>query len=483
MRTGKKIILGLIGVILIFLMGLTYLYNKPKTIFVLSVKNAYKDLFSLASDINSSKIGKLSKDNVLISKFDIDFDLKLENDDENEKNIADFFNKLKFRIETGNDSLNNKTMVKFISTFEKEEMLNIFYYQLKEKRYLYFKNIYNKFIQLEDALETDKEIDNLEDLKHFLDKIQKLFSESLKDKDFSKTKVELKTGDKTFNTDKITLTLNEKRLRDIMLYILKGLKNDEKSIESFISFYNASNSDLVSKEKLTIITFKEKVDELIKELEETTVESKDELKISVYVKKWLNTVVGYELSFPDKNEFKESSNNVVLNYITYINQDKKVVNEFKMTLDKQTLNFFLIKEGEKKYSYECSFKTEGLPVTVFSGEISLIEEVVKIDQEYKYIGLISLNIQEDEEKVASFKMNLEAQIKIGGKLNDIKVNNVIKQDKISEEDYWKIYNGLLEPFMEKILSIMGFSTDFDDDFQWDEDFEFEWDEDFDFENY
>ncbi|MGI6329631.1 MAG: hypothetical protein ACOXZR_02070 [Bacilli bacterium] len=490
MRKGKKIICGLIVVLILFLVGLTYLYNKPKTIFALSIKNAYKDLLSFSSNIKSSRIAELSKDNVVISKFNIDFDLKLEEEiDDYTKGVFDFIDKLKFKIETGRDPLNEKSMVKLTSTYETESLLNVFYYQLKDQRYLYFKDVYNKFIQLEDE---EKEIDNLEELTYLFDKVFKLFNESLKDKDFSKTTVKLKTGDKTVNANKITFTLNEERLNEIFIYVLKGIKNDQESMESIIKLYNGSNSDLITQKKLTIVTLEKKIDELIKEAEEQSTENKDEIKISVYVKGWFNTVIGYELSYPDTNNFNESSDqNLVLNYITYSNQDKKIVKEFKMETEEQVSNFILTKEEEGKYKYQTSsdFKNKDLndyENINYSGEISLIEEVIKIDQEYKQTGLISINIEKGDKKVGSFKINLDIETKIGGKLNDIKVSNVIKQDQLSKEEILEIYFDFLEPFVDKLLLVMGFNNygepnfewdpEFDDDFEWDD----EWDDDFDF---
>ncbi|MDD2490393.1 MAG: hypothetical protein PHY26_04005, partial [Bacilli bacterium] len=303
-KKGNVVIVLVIFIIAI-MSFITYMLNKPKSIFALSINSVYQDLLSFTKELENSKLLELAKDNTILMTSDLSFKIELPEVEGEIAEVLNLVNKIQFNMQYGEDNKNKRRIIELNSTIDTDNLFNVLFYSLDEKQYIYLKDIYDKYIQLDDvSYESIFQEKYITEIEYVLNKIKDLTIESLKDSDFTKTTAEITVDGEKINTNKVTFNLTEKRAKEIVIHVLTGIKSDEKWIDAIITIVNDSFAKTINGEELTKELLINKIEEGIEYFNDFDT-TDDIIYISVYTKKWSNTPIQYEILHRDTNYLDE----------------------------------------------------------------------------------------------------------------------------------------------------------------------------------
>lgn len=444
-KTNKKgliVTLALVAVLIIGLVVVSLICNKPKNIFLKNINNEYKKFNSLLvendiPDINSIK-----------SSLDFDFNINVNELfkselSEEDIELLDEINALNFKMDMSADKEKQLFNLFMDIKYDKDSLINFNAYGKPNSVYFDLKDLYDKYIEIpvEEYATYFEETDaNIDDVEYVIERVKDSLLNNLDSKDFSKTSEKINIDDKDIKTTKVTYTLTESKLTNILINVLKELKEDSKFMNK-ISILSNTNVDELKKE------FDEMINQLNDELKDA--DTKDELLISVYTKGIMNEAIKYSIQSDDE----------IISYTNY--KDVKTV-EFK---DSETTYLILtnVKNDDETYKTEITMDTVKITIdskienNTWTNNYKLVESesMMQISGEYTY-KTEEVNKEEYKEDL-KFTMligasgisiiNMDITAKGTTKYNEEvslpDLSNKVLYNKLTEEDTNKILQNLM----------------------------------------
>lgn len=353
-----------------------FLNSNPQTIFTMAIDKFF-----------SSITDNISDNAYDISKGNIKFDFNISSNDEN----SDLFNDLSknnFDIDYRIDNSNDMSYFKIINNYEGKESLNLNLYNDKKSMYIYYNDIYDKYIKYEKN-KSYKFIKN-SDIKVILNGLNQAFDKVATSEKISGSKSNLDYDIKTLKVYESRLVIDKNNYKRVADTFINSLKSNEVFISSLSSIFNISSSDVKKK------------------LDNVCVRLKEFLKESGEVKLYTN----------------RKTNDFIKGIFTYKNGSFEIVNNNEGII-------FNINDVNDNIKLDGNIKV----VSKSSGhDISL--NVNMSDNGKIYNG--NFNISYTNKKASSF-----------GKVN---IKNYVKESDLNEIEKLELYSKLLEKPSLKVMT-------------------------------
>lgn len=353
-----------------------FLNSNPQTIFTMAIDKFF-----------SSITDNISDNAYDISKGNIKFDFNISSNDEN----SDLFNDLSknnFDIDYRIDNSNDNSYFKIINNYEGKESLNLNLYNDKKSMYIYYNDIYDKYIKYEKN-KSYKFIKN-SDIKVILNGLNQAFDKVATSEKISGSKSNLDYDIKTLKVYESRLVIDKNNYKRVADTFINSLKSNEVFISSLSSIFNISSSDVKKK------------------LDNVCVRLKEFLKESGEVKLYTN----------------RKTNDFIKGIFTYKNGSFEIVNNNEGII-------FNINDVNDNIKLDGNIKV----VSKSSGhDISL--NVNMSDNGKNYNG--NFNISYTNKKASSF-----------GKVN---IKNYVKESDLNEIEKLELYSKLLEKPSLKVMT-------------------------------
>lgn len=353
-----------------------FLNSNPQTIFTMAIDKFF-----------SSITDNISDNAYDISKGNIKFDFNISSNDEN----SDLFNDLSknnFDIDYRIDNSNDKSYFKIINNYEGKESLNLNLYNDKKSMYIYYNDIYDKYIKYEKN-KSYKFIKN-SDIKVILNGLNQAFDKVATSEKISGSKSNLDYDIKTLKVYESRLVIDKNNYKRVADTFINSLKSNEVFISSLSSIFNISSSDVKKK------------------LDNVCVRLKEFLKESSEVKLYTN----------------RKTNDFIKGIFTYKNGSFEIVNNNEDII-------FNLNDVNDNIKLDGNIKV----VSKSSGhDISL--NVNMSDNGKIYNG--NFNISYTNRKASSF-----------GKVN---IKNYVKESDLNEIEKLELYSKLLEKPSLKVMT-------------------------------
>ena len=454
----------------ISLVGALYLYNSsPKTVVkksidhIISYKNYFNKPFTLSEGKEKSLNGNM--------KFSINENYKkIYSPDESEYKFYDKLNKMEIKYDLQKSS--EKIQYDFNLSAGADNM-NILLTANKNNGYIFLKDVYEKYIEIDglnEAINAENNLD-MEDYDYFYNFCYNSFFKHLNKKDYISEKGTLKIDGSNLNIRKTTIKLSEKDIYEIINVILDDIANDTKA-NVFVKKITGEDASKLEKMK-----YDEKN------------ETPSNYEYIVYSKGLLGDIVGIDFNVTSKyksynynwdnlkdNDYK--SNNYKINEkITkyqYRNEEKPVLSiyeddEFLSKLEiqknkKDTIMFNLYDENNKESgkitikNTKSKFAINYIKSTdVQEAEYDLIFNIKenKANEDYtiNFEGKFEVKDVYYDTDPTNFKINAVFNIKNGLTTPIKDVKESVRLDNLTEDEKEKISNNLLEKFYK----ILGYS--------------------------
>lgn len=409
----------LISVFVITVGGFLFLYlNDPKIKFINLLNKEYGSFKETINEVFTSKINTLSKDSTLSVNNTLDFDLKI-----NETNMGTSFNSIKDIINTltinlnyASDNKKGNVAVIFNSKIGTKPLFDGAMYKSGDKSYYYLTDIYDKYIESSNINLTDNSTLSEDDTIYILNKIESSLINSLKSADFKSESKTIIINNEKVNTNKLTLTLTNTRLKEIVKVILTDLKDDTKCL-TILSKY--TNKDA-----------KKGLEDSIASLSNETL-LKDTVKFDMYVKD--NAIVQLDIY---------SGINKVLQYLNYYESIANSVKDLTIYYnDAILLKAYFEKKSVSDIYYELSIQSNAVAAT---GNVFSSSKEVANDKEWTSQATFTTNLKTSGKEIATFTINSSTSTKIGEEVVLPDLSNSIKEADITKEEQTNISNKIMQ---------------------------------------
>ena len=385
-KKGLIIGIGILAVVVALVISAVIYIGRPQFIF----SKAIDKLLVLETN-NAEKI-----------KMSSSIKVSLDSEDEEMQEIFDEIKKCTLNYNMQVDAKQEKFIADIGLKYDKESVMDLQLYYGDEEAYMYFDEIFDKYIEAEmddqskETLKTAFETmttDKVKNIETAMEIVKDELKEQIKEEGkFDKEKAKIKIDGKETKVSKSTLTITEEELYKISENIFSNLaKNDD-----FLDCFEESPKDILK--------------QLAESIGETEAESDDNnIKISIYTKGLLNEFVGAE--FIANSESGEAF----------------IVN--------------IVKESKEVYSFDIKAKEGKTKTEIASGKIEI---KVEKDSKDEKKGQMSWTLNVDEMKL---KLDVDYLVEYGKEIDKIDVSNSVDPDDITEEEL----NEALEKLMERPL--------------------------------
>lgn len=358
-------------------------------------------------------------------RIELEMSAELEADDPEIKAVNEFLKVIKLKSITEIDLDKEILNENLIAEYNGEEVINASALIQDETIYLYLKDIYSKYIEVNDYYLEGLDLSTLfeastetvnEDL---INGIKQVLLDEIEDKEFEKEKVELNGK----NVQKSTLKLTPKEAAEILVKIFEVV-DEHEDIEDL----------------------SETIDDMKESLEELSEDAEDDgyFEISLYTSGITNKLVKAELAMIAEEDEMAAC----------IEINKENENEMIIKL--------LMNEEDAK----------------LSGATEMMEFAIKEEDENNGVITMKMNI-EDEGTIAlkvKYSVDYDAEIK------EAKTSNSIEVDSLTEEDFNEMLANIEDnEILYGLLEMMG-AFDTTEDYYYD-DYDYEYDYDYDDYNY
>jgi hypothetical protein len=329
--------------------------------------------------------------------------------------IVDFINALDVELNVQMDKNAKQVVTKLESNYDDEALLNLSAYidADKEKTYVYLKDLFDKYIEVEideESYETINEIfenmyteENKQNAEKALKIIEKEIKATIKKEYCSIEKQELIINGKKVNTTKNTIELTYEQLSNELITVFTNLKENQE----FLNCYEEPEE------------LKEAFENLIENIEnEKDSYQETNIKISTYTKGFLQEVVKTDI------EIENDGESVTV-------EVKKLDNE--------------------NYEFKISTSEEDETIT---GIIN-----VKVEDKNSTITKITVNVPE----FGKVTLNLNIKNEYNEEIETVKSKNTITQDEMTESDYEEILSNLQKTKLYEVIEgVIGQAAGIDD---------------------
>ena len=471
--TFNRIFISILLLTMLFaisLVGALYLYNSsPKTVVkksidhIISYKNYFNKPFTLSEGKEKSLNGNM--------KFSINENYKkIYSPDESEYKFYEKLNKMEIKYDLQKSS--EKIQYDFNLSAGADNM-NILLTANKNNGYIFLKDVYEKYIEIDglnEAINAENNLD-MEDYDYFYNFCYNSFFKHLNKKDYISEKGTLKIDGSNLNIRKTTIKLSEKDIYEIINVILDDIANDTKA-NVFVKKITGEDASKLEKMK-----YDEKN------------ETPSNYEYIVYSKGLLGDIVGidfnvtskyksYNYNWDNLKDHDYKSNNYKINEKTtkyqYRNEEKPVLSiyeddEFLSKLEiqknkKDTIVFNLYDENNKE-SGKITIKNTKSKFSINYIESSDVQEAeydlifnIKENKAYEdytinFEGKFEVKDVYYDTDPTNFKINAVFNIKNGLTTPIKDVKESVRLDSLTEDEKEKISNNLLEKFYK----ILGYS--------------------------
>jgi len=343
------------------------------------------------------------------------------------------------------------------SKFLNEDFLNVEALANTEKIYFNFKDAIDQFyyIDLEpmiDAVDLDqysvKSDITKKDVEVLTNHLEKSILQDLKDDDFNKNSETLIFDGKTYNTNKISLNLSTKEIRQIVVNLLENIINDKAAIQVLQKFDNS-----ITAEGLT---------EILEAFEQESANASDNdvLNISFYIKGF-SDLVRVEVLTLNNNIDSVATDNLLVTIDRYKNKDNNDTTKFIFKTNNVVLfDIKLIKLSETLNNFEITVN-DGEDIVLLKGDYDKTNESINLNCDLLYnnekIGVLTYTLllgtkNKDYKMDVSFKtvdnsisFITDNNLLINESIPEIDLDNAKDLNNIDEEES----NTLLEYFYDK----------------------------------
>ncbi len=273
-------------------------------------------------------------------KYNGTINVDIEHNDQ-DKDLTDIFKDINLNIEGEMDFKNNINNTNITTKYENDDLINFNFYEQDNKIYLYFKDYYDKYIEISNEVLVNSSNINPNDLNVIIDSFYKSINKIIQNNEWQEKDEEISIKDQKINTKKNSLILKDKKINDTLIDIYNDLKNNQE----FINVVKKYDADIV-----------DNIDENINDLSNNPYD--DEVTINLYVSKTLlnKDIVRYEIIFKNL-DLKLIIDNVDNNTK---NISIKVENaDIDITIGKKIINFDIdINNEELKLKLSAKFNIE-----------------------------------------------------------------------------------------------------------------------------
>ena len=434
-------ILSLIGLLILGYIAFYFIKVNPKYILVKSLDNFTESFEKVIDPTKNLMTFGFSDDFTSTGTMKINIDMPLINMIEDEeskdfKDIIDTLNNMSFTIDTRFNSTDKKVYINFLTKLKEENLLDFSYVNQDKKQYILLKNVFEKYIQLDEETEifnennTNYEILN-EDLDYIWNFVKNSFDNNIKDSYTETKNEELEIDGKKVKTIKVILVLNDENITELFSNIINDIKADERANNFVMSLYpnfenykvTASGSDKVFYYSVNVTKGTNKAVKI------SFYDENDDLSLMIGEKKI------FEVTQSGKLIIRANLSETEKGFLLEIEDLNDTANKIEITGNI---------EGEKSV-YQATIKTAEVKVEAILN--STINEIVK-GEEYKENGELSLSATYQDVKIGTVIFSLDVETKKGAIIDD--VTDFITEDLLTEEDEKKIET-YFEEFLNKIF--------------------------------
>lgn len=420
---SKKIGIILVSFIVVSVaLGIFMYMNNPKIKFMKLINKEYQSFVNIVDRARESELATLSTGSTITSNGSVSFDLSLNNEmfGDSLDNIISIINDLSIDYQYGSDPKNNNTYVKLKTDIANKDFIDMELYQMNDKKYIYLNNIYDKYIESDSTAFIESQNGQVEDTLYLIEKTKTSLFNAIKESDFTMESKTIKINNQDINTNKMTLKLTDKRMKEITKSVLTDIKNDSKCIE-ILKELSESDADV-----------KKSIDETIASLDDEKILEQDVL-IDMYISNnkitRLDIINGSNKTF----EYLNYESFYPITKITFFDKDNVAL---EATFEQKTVN---------DVSYKIIL---GNGDVVASGALSKIANNSIENKTWDLDLSFSLELSYNNMTLGSLKVDTKTITKIGEEIKMIDVTNVIKEEDITEEEQAKINEKLMEKVME-----------------------------------
>lgn len=398
-RKKGFIIVGIIIAIIIIAMALVYflVFSKPQFIF----NNAIDKLFKTETrEINSMK-------------FNSSIKVSIETDDKTVQSELDELGKCTIKMGTQLDTEKKKEIVDVGLEYDKESVVDAQFYYNNGEAYVYFDEIFDKYIQIdmdEEQINQFKSIFEENELQNKkTEKAIQILKDELKSQlgqegTFERESDTINIGEEEKKVTKSTLVLSQKAFYNVISNMCTNLaENDE-----FLDCFDEDDS------------LKKSLEDLATEIKGAKVNNKNNIKISIYTKGLFNKFVGINFEI--------------------CSQEEDI-----------TIQTLIVKEDKNTYSYNIKIESQGIKANAINGEIQIEKEKDSKDEQKGKIT-ISMNVSKLIADIKA-KVEMDYSIEYNKGVNEIDVNDSIKFEDLTEKDTENIIEKLKKrPLIGELIS-------------------------------
>ena len=173
-------------------------------------------------------------------KYNGTINVDIEHNDQ-DKDLTDIFKDINLNIEGEMDFKNNINNTNITTKYENDDLINFNFYEQDNKIYLYFKDYYDKYIEISNEVLVNSSNINPNDLNVILDSFYKSINKIIQNNEWQEKDEEISIKDQKINTKKNSLILKDKKINDTLIDIYKDLKNNQE----FINVMKKYDADIV----------------------------------------------------------------------------------------------------------------------------------------------------------------------------------------------------------------------------------------------
>lgn len=299
----------------IFSTGIDMIKDQGKNIFELNSKYDLGDTFTIEGTFKSTTKSEYVTNQ---SKTDPEYVKKL--------NVINNFNDLDTKFLLAQNAKEGSSLIDITSKTKNKDILTTKYYINNSTEYLLVNGIVKNYVNegSSNYFEMlDEENTTKTNIDYLYDYMFESLKNNLKEEYFEVYKTETNIGLTTQEVNKITIELNDKRIKEILNGILKDLKSDEKAYKILSSV----DEDF----KKTKLNTKKKY-----------LKNKETITISIYTSILFNNPVKYE--------------------VVHLNGDDKYTYSYVGNKDKGS--FYYIEKNEVKYSADATFSNKKITLDI-----------------------------------------------------------------------------------------------------------------------
>ena len=425
--------------IILISVGTYILYiSNPKKITKKAINNFQKkliDIFSTSEELN------VGPNYTLASNINLNLESDYLNSTQDEnikpyKNIVSKLSQSNNILNISQDKTNKKALFSLISNKDNKEIINTKYLVENSTEYYYIKNFQSTYINAgtNNYFETlTEENTSQENINYLYDFIGKSLQSNIPDEYFEKYQTEVSISNKPTKLTKVSLALNNEKIKTIAKSILKDLKNDEKA-NKILTGYN---------EEFTNFKIKDSTKYLPKG---------KTLILNIYTTNLTYQIKKYELILQDdKNEQKITYETGKNKDIVYIIDNNKISYKLSIINSNNKSIIKILNSKEKnigEISIEINKNSEELLVEIKDNNITIDIDYekklknIKKNKSYDVSTYVSIKAMADNSNILNGIIKIDSKVSNEVKISE-DVSNSVLESSISKDQKTGYLNSII----------------------------------------